>query len=407
MVTNVDDLENFLRKLRIVLCLPRIYVVISSSSGSGWNKASMSASTVAGKNASERWKTLRRDLAVFKSTNFTNVEASLYMKMYKIDEKWKDGLLALTGGNPLLLSYFRSCNTNYQKYYMGVTDVSHEVDKVVLNLLEMKENEVLESKLQNCKKWLMHALNSWAIEPGDMKDFMNSYIALENLVYRREDANECTFTLSFPSLYGNFIKHLKKCFREKKDAYLKSPTVQGLIFEEEVLNCLENLQIDVKNWKNELLHLEFSFEKATYQLSTLLKDIKIGVLYHLHAGHHVIDGVCVAKDVNKNEWYLLLIQVSLSTYSSHPSKAYDIRKTLSGTEDFIWEYYLKLVNKVHESPLVTDDHVVYVYASPAQTECPLDIATNRKETKYWSGIVANSSQALLTTCAKIARNVDS
>ena len=200
--------------------LPCIYVVISSSSGSGWKKASMSASTVAGKNACERWRTLRRDLAVLKSTNFTNVEASLYMKIYKIDEKWKDGLLALTGGNPLLLSYFRSCNMNYQKYYMGVADVNHEVDKVVLNLLEMKENEVLESKLQNCKKWLMHDLNSWAIEPGDMEDFMDSYIALENLVYRREDANELTFTLSFPSLYANF-KHLKKCFREKKDAYLR------------------------------------------------------------------------------------------------------------------------------------------------------------------------------------------
>ena len=102
-----------------------------------------------------------------------------------------------------------------------------------------------------------------------------------------------------------------------------------------------------------------------------------------------------------------MVSPAYSSFTEHLLKPQDIRKTLCGTEDFIWEYYLKLVNKVYESPLVADYHIVFVYASPAQTECPPDIATNHEETKYWSGIVANSSQALLTKCAKIARNVDS
>ena len=52
---------------------------------------------------------------------------------------------------------------------------------------------------------------------------------------------------------------------------------------------------------------------------------------HLRDKHPIIDAVGRLKDQNDKEW-LLLIQVSLSTYSEHKSKAGDLQKQITWPE---------------------------------------------------------------------------
>ena len=96
--------------------------------------------------------------------------------------------------------------------------------------------------------------------------------------------------------------------------------------------------------------------------------MSVGKLYHLHTGHEVINGVCIAKEVNSQELYLLLIQVSLSSYAFHQySKANgvcDNKKTIKSKT--IAEYYRTLIPAVE----IAADNVIYVYASPAQSWFP-------------------------------------
>lgn len=127
----------------------------------------------------------------------------------------------------------------------------------------------------------------------------------------------------------------------KTECYLKSPTVQGLIFEEELLYRLTTLHIDQKFRNGATAQLSFTVKEATHQLDKLLDSAMTpNSLYHLHTGHPVIDGVCLAKN---DVMYLLLIQVSLSSYINHShSKARNICDNLRGTGRGITAVCVKL-----------------------------------------------------------------
>ena len=81
-----------------------------------------------------------------------------------------------------------------------------------------------------------------------------------------------------------------------------------------------------------------------------LHTIAQGSLVQLREKHPVIDAVTRVKDQTDKEW-LLLIQVSLSAYSEHKSKAGDLQKRITWPEssvpaaspDCTWfEYYRDL-----------------------------------------------------------------
>ena len=113
----------------------------------------------------------------------------------------------------------------------------------------------------------------------------------------------------------------------------------------------------------------------------------------LHAGHLAIDAVCLTKDVSIETSFLLLIQVSLSSYAS---KGVDIYKRKSShSEDSIAEHYRRLSS-------VDDSHVIYVYASPQELNPPTEDTFLRATTQvttrygpprkpYWYGFVLEDS----------------
>jgi hypothetical protein len=386
MTLDSAELQGFLSCLRCAL-QPYTYIVIASSSGSGW-KAAMTSQTREARGASELWSLLKCSLEHVESRNFNEEEASLFMEMIGINEHFRKKISITTGRNPLLLSYFQNCS-NDNHCTRGYSSIEWVVSEQIVDLLEVKE-DMLESKLFDCEKWLMYAQYSFKIAKAGRFEFMRSYVGREHLAYEVATNSE-TFTLAlgFPSSYETFIRYIKQCFRDKKEAYLRSPTVQGLCFEEEVLQSLEHLHIDAVNRAGESKYFEFTFQAASHQLGGILKEMETNSMYHLHLGHGVIGGVCIAQS-GQSEWYLLLVQVSLSTYSKYNSKVYHIHGNLRNNTSIL-EYHRQLKRKEDRQPLVAEDHVIYVYASPAQSTIPSNMAVDRKSTSYWCGTVKKGS----------------
>ena len=98
-----------------------------------------------------------------------------------------------------------------------------------------------------------------------------------------------------------------------------------------------------------------------------LQELHEGVLYHLREKHPVIDAVGLLRDSEKELW-LVLIQISMSTYQTHRSKAQNVKDFVNGAEKAtcicniqhtLLSYYEKLVLGVSFKSL-------YVYVSPKQ-----------------------------------------
>ena len=100
------------------------------------------------------------------------------------------------------------------------------------------------------------------IENEKKKAFLASYVSNENLVY----VETFTLGLGFPTLYNRFLGYLKRCFVRRSEKYLKSGTVQGLMFEEYFLMHQRTLHVDQKLRTGETRQLSFIFQAPCMQL---------------------------------------------------------------------------------------------------------------------------------------------
>lgn len=126
-----------------------------------------------------------------------------------------------------------------------------------------------------------------------------------------------------------------------------------------------------------------------------MRKMTSGVLYYLREQHPVIDAV--ASVVKGDELWLLMIQVSLSQYRDHRSKAAHLFKEITYPEkndenaSLNWlQYYEKL-----DSPTKT----MYIYVSPNEIESdenPHDILGDRgikSQTKaMYFGVIMKDSK---------------
>lgn len=97
-------------------------------------------------------------------------------------------------------------------------------------------------------------------------------------------------------------------------------------------------------------------------MSTTLGEVDAGIVYHLREFHPVIDAIGYFEDEELLKW-LVMIQVSLSPYKNHKSKAASLFEKTIGAEKKIddsctlLEYYKGRVN-------AADMKCMYVYISP-------------------------------------------
>ena len=137
--------------------------------------------------------------------------------------------------------------------------------------------------------------------------------------------------LSFPPVYKFLIERFRKV---NCDSRTKHPITLGYEFED---ICLENrlveLHIQASYVDGDVKYLKFTgITCLGKQEDNALTAISPGLLYHLRVQHPVINGVGLLEE-RAGENYLVLIQISLSKYLNHDSKANYINNPIFWQKD--------------------------------------------------------------------------
>ena len=358
------------------------YIILSASSGLGWRNVSDSAVN----QRIERYMTkFVTSLEPVISKMFTQEEAEAYMRSHNIDiNKWESDLLHTTNGNPLLLSYFKYAIGNDNKFGFGHVCVQQFLRYLSYNVIDAMKSKVFITTMSKCHKWLVFAVQETPIPIEEKLEYMSSYVALEHLTYLKEQRGS-TFVIeqSFPMFYEYLTKELVTRFDRGDTDVRNSPLVQGLVFESKFLQNEELHDVHIKglNINGHKCFYFPSFPHARLQEDKPVTELSNGQLYHLRKGHPAIDAVCVAEDQQSGHMYLVLMQVSLSKYGEHKTKASDISKQIVGKEKAaaahpdvsIVEYYREMTKAIaQDDKMIAEDHVLFVYASPKELNVPLE-----------------------------------
>ena len=399
------------------------YVVIASSSGLGWQLTGFDLGNHPNFDSQKVKEYVRSFSIQFEnvaSKNFTREEAIEYIRIIKAAEpgheekEWDEYFSKATNGNPLLLGgYFNASNSVDQKV-KGDQFVSAVLRDIAINLVRSRNDqvEVFMDTIEQCHVWLGFAIQEYPIPIRCISQYYNSYCAYEHLTYVR-DKNDTHFVLqiAFPNLYKIFVE---KCMSNAvPDCIYKSPAVQGLIFEEQFLHhyMLHDLNVTAIARDNSSKAFAFTIASSAPQLDGALSKISLFCMHHLRPGHRAIDAVCLSRDQNSHDMYLLLLQVSLSSYSDHRSKSLSIREAIispekgdaSNTTVSIAEFYRKMVNN-NDGVNISEDHVMFIYASPKALRQPrvsdFHLELNQVETRsgatsqsYLYGFIDQNSSA--------------
>lgn len=141
------------------------------------------------------------------------------------------------------------------------------------------------------------------------------WIAGENITYIKEITTQYfKIAVNFPTIYHHILHSHR--------IPIENPIVQEYLFEYAVCSNIERVEVAYcKQDERVALSCKFSFS-AHVEMCTAVKQLNRGTLYHLRPEHPVIDAVGYVK-VDGQPW-LLMIQVSLSQYKQHDSKAGDL-----------------------------------------------------------------------------------
>ena len=153
----------------------------------------------------------------------------------------------------------------------------------------------------------------------------------------------------------------------KSKVDFKSAIVDGLFFEDAICKKINTLDIKYSKTDDSIKPANFKIIAHSEEM-TALQIIHPNILYHLRDFHPTIDAIGCFTDEEGVKW-LVVIQISLSTYNKHKSKAADLFKDTVGSEKTIdasctlLDYYR---NRIHG---VTDSNEIkcmYVYISPKE-----------------------------------------
>ena len=305
---------------------------------------------------------------------FDKEEAEVFMKLtgdYSLEQK--DFYYSLSNYNPKLLSL--CVGKTYADAKSNVLDeVTSCVDEVKLSLIA-KEYSWVRDSLQSTMLMFHYAYNNEDILIERLEEYYSSWLSAENITYI-VDINSTTFKLAvnYPTIYDILMKMLHNLDKNNFNK-INCRILHGINFEADVCKNLRFLDVCFGNRNKEELSRSFTFSfAAPITEQKPLKELKEGIIYQLRPLHPVIDAVAYVHDKNvreknkddKKEAWLLLIQVSLSSYSSHKSKADDLLKTPTGCErsrdcsNWI-QYYRDCITAKG-----TDINVMYVYISPEE-----------------------------------------
>ena len=336
---------------------------------------------------------------------FSDEEANIYLSLFADNfkhlraERKNDAvekLKELTNNNPLLLT---ACFLE-RSFASATATVECHVRKFseeVWNNLQKANFRWVASELEFYLSMLYSAANGIKISQMERSKYHTSWLDSEGITYVvREDCNHFVLALNFPLM----LKYIRNMLQEKPytEDLQFNMIIKGYRFEHKVLKKLDDKEIAITYSKEGEGQTAATFKfgpLSSLQPGQPLRRMTSGVLYYLREQHPVIDAVAIV--VKGEEAWLLMIQVSLSQYRDHRSKAAHLFKEITYPEkndenaSLNWlQYYEKLV-----SPTKT----MYIYVSPNEIESdenPHDILGDRgikSQTKeMYFGVIMKDSK---------------
>ena len=328
------------------------------------------------------------------------------------DEEYK----CLTNYNPYLLFLSRdldikSANAKIRNAVRSAVDDTSES-------LKLNKFEWIKENLRISMDMLISATNGFKIPVTSWDDYIESWVCAENITYV-SNRNEIEFKLSmnFPMHVQYLIQMLHEHIANEA-VKVHSSQIQGLYFEMEICTKIKEINV-LYSEKTEAIATQDDLKAITFLFSCnssmLIQGLGEGVLYHLRPGHPVIDAVAFVK-VDDTPW-LLLIQVSISAYKDHKSKAEHLLKEVEGYEkqslkngkSSNWlDYYRNLIPPAERVGLKS----MYIYIS-TQDFIEMDVSSIvsheynlrfRRDPGYFFGLIlqgSNSSRYIATMDSEV------
>ena len=296
---------------------------------------------------------------------FTKNEVEIFLEKLP-SELNVNVLVNLTNCNPSLMSSLRLYPDEVSATVLLQKKVRHHIVSILPAVKETGFDWIIRN-LPICKKYLFYACNDWNIPEHDRLDYYRSWLHSEMLTYVCwSDGEHFKLKLNFPTIEVELMAVLRKhCEANLQYGGISSPIVKGLYFEKAICERMRTLEVIYD--KDEAIMNAVTFDIGMFlSVGKALSEINVGVLYHLREFHPVIDAI--GSFVHEGQHWLVMIQVSLSKYSDHKSKAADLFKKTSGSEEVVGpgitllEYYKNRVSGVTADNL----KCMYVYICPTQ-----------------------------------------
>lgn len=299
---------------------------------------------------------------------FTEQEAEVFMDAYREElHTTMRELKPLTNYNPSLLAVcfhkdLLNATASVQKY---VRDYSSEGLKRSLTVDWVAADGNFSMEL------LYFAANSIELSQELKPQYIISWVASQGITYiSHEDANHFVLALNFPLILSYLMEMLATRSATNNTTY--NDLIRGYRFEHALLDSLNELVL-VYNNQEDMIRRTANFKftaRVQCRSGQALTRMEEGILYHLRAKHPVIDAAARVNDGNGKKW-LLLLQVSLSPYKEHMSKAADLKNHVTGPErdyqDCTWlEYYCRISQSVPPAGQEEARSCMYVYISPKE-----------------------------------------
>ena len=224
-------------------------------------------------------------------------------------------------------------------------------------------------RLKSSEYFLKKAVNGDPIDISETQEYFGSWI-YKHYACCTVKENPLIIRLNFPLLANILHKEILQLPQsdiDKIDIYDNS-IIRGIVLEHTFFKYFQtntNFHVYtsfVGNMKVFECILNTKHQVRCVPIQKLYKS----VLFQLRFGHPVIDGVGLLFD-QQNKCFLVFIQVSLSTYSDHKSKVYDLFKYKSNSPELkkhpnLFEYYQSLAKTAY--PKFNRKNCLYIYISP-------------------------------------------
>lgn len=344
------------------------FLIISNSSG---GLSTVNSKEADGSKVITAALSIRAKCKFLESKNFNEKEAKAFCNHFNVE----DSIPPKVYYNPLYLSFYNDSLNDPARLTTACNSITRVRDAFVRDLSQQFKDYGNACKIGKSLNLLKCALGGIPIDNKLRIAYDTSFLWNEHLTYVDEQ-NTTDFLLKLYDpekgyllldTFDSFVSNIKD---KKCTEFLKIPAVMGYQFEEFILDELMILCITAtypaKKKEDEYVTWDFSITERCKHLKDPLKVITPGTMYHLRTGHHSIDGIFLAE----NSTYLIFLQVSLSSYIDHESKAKSIEGLISTLEDPNWpqivDYYVNLVEKCNGNKPTP----IYVFLSPNEICVP-------------------------------------